>query len=153
MKLWNSFWNDECGAVLSAEAVLLGAMTVVGATAGLKMTADSIEGEIADTAYSIRSLDQSYTYSGYANCRAATAGSVFVQRPAAESVAELKARYEAAKEAERKEAEKNSDAPKVEPKKKKLKPKKEKESDETESKDSIDEDLRAVGPLLRTTDA
>lgn len=88
-----AFWNDECGAILSAEAALLGTVGVVGAGAGISAMAESVDAEMQDVAFAIRSLDQSYSFKGMGdgcNCgKAWTAGSSFTQRPVEESHAEL----------------------------------------------------------------
>ena len=60
MRIFSELWNDESGVIMSAEAVVLGTVGVVGLTAGLSVTAKSVNGEFQDLAFSIRSLDQSY---------------------------------------------------------------------------------------------
>jgi hypothetical protein len=90
--MWlQDFWRDECGAVLSAEAVVVGTVVVAGATAGLSMVGKAANDELRDVARSLRSLDQSYTIHGFkmTNGRAHTAGSMFVQEPVAESLKAL----------------------------------------------------------------
>jgi hypothetical protein len=90
--LWlQDFWRDECGAVLSAEAVVVGTVVVAGATAGLTMVGKAANEELRDVARSLRSLDQSYTIQGFkmTNGRAFTSGSSFVQEPVAESLKAL----------------------------------------------------------------
>lgn len=88
-----AFWTDECGAILSAEAALLGTVGVVGAGAGISAMAESVDAEMRDVAFAIRSLDQSYSFSDMGDgCKcgkAWTAGSSFKQRPVEESHAEL----------------------------------------------------------------
>src|SRR3990172_9136564 len=78
-RILHSFWRDERGAVLSAEAVLLGSVAVVGVTAGAKMTATAVDAELNEAALAFRRLDQSYSYGGFGNCRAWTAGSCYHQ--------------------------------------------------------------------------
>jgi hypothetical protein len=90
--LWlNRFWRDEGGAVVSAEAVVVGTVVVAGATAGLSMVGKAANDELRDVARSIRSLDQSYVIHGFrmTNGRAHTAGSSFLQQPVAESLKAL----------------------------------------------------------------
>lgn len=94
MSLFASFLNDELGAVLSAETALLGTLAVVGATVGLSTVSTAVDDELAEVAYSFRSLDQSYSFEGRQSGSAWTAGSSFVQRPAAESVEEVRNQYE-----------------------------------------------------------
>ena len=59
MRLLNEFWSDENGVLLSAEAVVVGTVAVVGMTAGMSVVATSVSEELKDVASSIRSLDQS----------------------------------------------------------------------------------------------
>ncbi len=82
-------WNDESGAVLSAEAVMVGTIGVVAATTGLKMASTAVHDEMSEVAHAIRSLDQSYSYEGYQTERAFTASSSYRQRDVQESLKEL----------------------------------------------------------------
>lgn len=81
--------SDEAGFILSSELVVLGTLGVVGATVGLNMVSRSVNEELKDLAFAIRSLDQSYATRGFSCCGAYTAGSCFTQRPVKESLAEL----------------------------------------------------------------
>ena len=56
MTFLTQLWNDE----VSAEMVTIGTLGVLGATAGLSLTADAVNEELADVARAIRSSDQSY---------------------------------------------------------------------------------------------
>ena len=90
--LWiRKFWRDEGGAVVSAEAVVVGTVVVAGATAGLKMVGQAANDELRDVARSLRSVDQSYVIHGFRmpNGRAWTSGSSFAQEPVAESLKAL----------------------------------------------------------------
>lgn len=89
MRTLHDLWRDESGAVLSAEVVLLGTLGVIGATVGLSALSKSVNDELTELAFAIRSLDQSYGYEGMQGCRAWTAGSSYVQQPVEESLAEL----------------------------------------------------------------
>lgn len=89
-QLWKHLWNDETGTVLSAELVLVGTLGVIGATAGIAAVGHSVDGELEEVAYSLRSLDQSYHLEGHRGCRAWTAGSSYTQRPVEESHDELR---------------------------------------------------------------
>ena len=89
MRLLREFWNDELGAVLSAELVTVGTVAVVGTTVGLGALRDSVNEELVDTAKAIRSMDQSYSIPGRSGGGAWTAGSSFKQRPVAESLASI----------------------------------------------------------------
>ncbi len=87
--LFCALLSDEAGYILCAEAVVLGTVGVVGATVGLSSVSYSINEELKDVAFSIRSLDQSYSYGGLSGCNSRTAGSCFQQRSVEESHAEL----------------------------------------------------------------
>ncbi|QDT39165.1 hypothetical protein [Stratiformator vulcanicus] len=98
MRILKDLWSDDAGVLLSAEAVVLGTVGVVGATVGLNMMANSINAELKETAFAIRSLDQSYHVEGHATSTAWTAASGYTQPPVEKSLRELR-RYE--KKAER----------------------------------------------------
>ena len=63
---------------------------MVGVTAGLSTLSKSVNEELKDVSYSIRSLDQSYSIPAQKSCGAWTAGSSFKQEPVQKSVASLK---------------------------------------------------------------
>lgn len=70
-------WNDEAGALLSAEIVLVGTILVIGVLTGLTSVRDAVVTELADVAGAIASVDQSYSYSGVAGHGVQTFGSAF----------------------------------------------------------------------------
>lgn len=87
MRLVRALWNDERGFIISAELVLIGTLCVLGLIAGMTLVRDSVAGEFTDIASAMRSLDQSYYYSGFrarktqgCGCKAWTAGSCFNQK-------------------------------------------------------------------------
>ncbi|MEX1229308.1 MAG: hypothetical protein WEB58_03655 [Planctomycetaceae bacterium] len=100
MSLIHRVWNDETGAVVSAEAVMVGSIVVVGATVGLKTASNAVNDELTEVAHAIRSLDQSYHYEGFKTDRAFTASSTYTQRPVEESLRELCGDEDAAAESE-----------------------------------------------------
>ncbi len=100
MCLLMRFWQDDAGMILSAEAVVVGTLSVVGVTAGLSVVASAVNDELKDVALAIRSLDQSYCVPAQTGCGAMTAGSSFQQTPVEESLDELRKSF---KEAERRE--------------------------------------------------
>ncbi len=89
MKWFMELWQDERGAVLSAEVVTVGTVAVLGAIAGLSVAGNAVNGEMKDFAYAIRSLDQSYAYNGHRSCGAYTAGSCYTQQDVQESIQAL----------------------------------------------------------------
>ena len=70
--------------------MLLGTLGVAGAGYGLHAVGDSVDAELKEVAYSIRSLDQSYSISEQSGCGAWSAGSCFKQQDVAISIEELK---------------------------------------------------------------
>lgn len=107
MRIFSDLWNDENGVILSAEAVVLGTVGVVGLTTGLSMVSKSVNGELQDLAFAIRSLDQSYEIPAQKGCGAYTAGSCFKQEPVEESLAIL---CDIARKADKEEKEEASKA-------------------------------------------
>lgn len=95
MLLWKKLWRDDAGVVLSAEAVLVGSLVAVGAVAGLSTINHSVDGELQEVGFAIRSLDQSYVYNGHLSSVAWTAGSYFSQPAIEISHADLGARVDA----------------------------------------------------------
>jgi hypothetical protein len=89
MRLFSAFWKDDFGVLLSAEAVVVGTVAVVGLTAGLSVVSEAVNEELKDVAFAIRSLDQSYSIPAMEGCGARTAGSKFQQEPVEKSLKEL----------------------------------------------------------------
>jgi hypothetical protein len=105
MNLFAKLWRDEAGVLLSAEAVVVGTVAVVGLTTGLTVVAKSVNEELQDVAFAIRSLDQSYSIPAIEGCGARTAGSSFTQEPVKKSLAELTTVIEKAEKEEKTQAE------------------------------------------------
>lgn len=105
MNLFAKLWRDDAGVLLSAEAVVVGTVAVVGLTTGLTVVAKSVNEELQDVAFAIRSLDQSYSIPAIEGCGARTAGSSFTQEPVKESLAELTAVIEKSEKEEKTKAE------------------------------------------------
>ncbi len=89
MRLLRQLWEDEAGYILSAEAVTVGTVGVLGATVGVGAMSESVNQELTETAYAIRSLDQSYYVQPQQGCGAWTAGSCYIQRDVEEAHADL----------------------------------------------------------------
>ena len=70
-------WNDECGAILSAELVLVMTIVGLGMVVGLKAIQASVVQELGDVAASFGSINQSYSFSGITGHHSSTAGSFF----------------------------------------------------------------------------
>jgi hypothetical protein len=60
-----SLWNDESGAVLSAELVLVMTILVLGVIVGLSEVAVAVNTELNDISNAIGALDQSYFFTGF----------------------------------------------------------------------------------------
>jgi hypothetical protein len=71
------FWNEETGAIVSAEIMLVATILVIGVVVGLKSVRDSVVTELADVAQAIGNVNQSYSYSATAGHHAFTAGAAF----------------------------------------------------------------------------
>ncbi|AMV17225.1 hypothetical protein [Planctomyces sp. SH-PL14] len=90
MRTLRALWNDEAGFIISAELVLIATLCVLGLVVGMTLVRDAIGGEFSDIACALRSLDQSYSYSGFrawkrcgygcGTTKAYTAGSFFSQK-------------------------------------------------------------------------
>ena len=89
MKVVNDLWRDEHGLILSAEAVMVGTVGVLGAVVGLSMANTAVDAELKEFAFAIRSLDQSYGYVGHQSCRAWSAGSCYRQQDVQVSLNDL----------------------------------------------------------------
>lgn len=78
MKTMLRLWNEETGAIISAEIILVATILVIGVIAGLKSLRDSVVTELGDVAQAIANLNQSYSFSGASAHHAFNPGSVFV---------------------------------------------------------------------------
>lgn len=66
-------WNDESGAIVSLEIVLVGTILGIGVITGLSSLRDAVITELADLGAAIGTLDQSYVYHGSTAHSASTA--------------------------------------------------------------------------------
>lgn len=95
LRLAKTLWHDQAGFIVSAELVLISTVGVIGLVAGLTCLRDAVNSELKDVSCAIRSLDQTYCYTGFHSykdrCRcetkAVTAGSS--NRPYVEEEVEL----------------------------------------------------------------
>ena len=65
LRLAKSFWNDQAGFLVSAELVLISTVGVIGLVTGLTCLRDAVNSELTDVSCAIRSLDQTYCYTGF----------------------------------------------------------------------------------------
>jgi Flp pilus assembly pilin Flp len=80
--LFHALRNDEAGAILSAELVLISTILVIGVIVGLAELQNAVVNELNDVGEAIGSLNQSFYVHGHsseANCKlkAKSAGSAF----------------------------------------------------------------------------
>lgn len=106
MRTLKALWRDETGLVLSAEAVAVGTLGVVGAAVGAGAVARSVNAELEETAFALRSLDQSFSIPEQRSNGAFVAGSTFTQKPVKEAHEELRRQIERDRAAEEKVREK-----------------------------------------------
>jgi len=102
MRALKAFWIDDSGFVLSAEAVAVGTLGVVGAAVGAGAVAQSVNSELEEMAFALRSLDQSFSIPEQRIGKAFVAGSSFTQKPVAEAHEELRQQIERDRKAEEK---------------------------------------------------
>ncbi len=83
----NKLWNDEVGAILSAEIVLVGTILVLGMLVGLVELQCSIVDELNDLGEAFGAFNQSYEVAGIQSIKRGTNhakgriyGSTFVDR-------------------------------------------------------------------------
>ncbi|MCA9004571.1 MAG: hypothetical protein KDA70_04800 [Planctomycetaceae bacterium] len=77
MKMFQQFWNDENGFVVSTELVLIATVLVLGMIVGLTTLRDQVIAELADVAAAFSNSNQSYSFSGITGHSSSTAGSLF----------------------------------------------------------------------------
>jgi len=77
MLMWKKLWNDECGAILSAELVIIATILVIGMITGLTAVRDAVVSELADVGQAISQLNQSYLFGGVSGHGTSTSGSSF----------------------------------------------------------------------------
>jgi hypothetical protein len=55
-----NIWNDDCGAVLTTEYMILGTLVVAGSVAGLSAVRDATVAEMNEFGNSLHSIRQTY---------------------------------------------------------------------------------------------
>lgn len=63
--MWKKLWQNESGAVISAELVLVLTITVIGVIVGLAEVASAVNTELNDISNAIGALDQSFFFIGF----------------------------------------------------------------------------------------
>jgi hypothetical protein len=74
-------WNEEEGAIVSAEIVLVASILVIGVLSGLVSVRDSVVTELADVGQAIANIDQSFSFGGVVGHHVFTGGGVFFNTP------------------------------------------------------------------------
>ncbi len=77
MKLFQRFWKDEAGFVVSSELVLIATVLVIGLLVGLATVREQLVQELGDVADAISEINQSYSFSAITGHHSSTAGSLF----------------------------------------------------------------------------
>ena len=72
-----NLWKDDSGALIATEWVFVATILILGLVVGLKAIQSSTEGELADLANAVTSLNQSFSFGGSSGCCASSAGSFF----------------------------------------------------------------------------
>jgi Flp pilus assembly pilin Flp len=75
-------WKDDCGALIAVEWVFIATIMIIGLITGLVAVRQALLTELTGIADAVLSLNQSYSFSGQANCESETAGSSFQDNPA-----------------------------------------------------------------------
>jgi Flp pilus assembly pilin Flp len=75
MSILRKLWNDQAGAIVTSELVLIGTILVLGMVVGLTTLRDAVTTEIGDLANAIGSVNQSYSYGGIQGHHATVVGS------------------------------------------------------------------------------
>ena len=70
-------WQDDSGALIATEWVIVATILVLSLVVGLKAVESAVEGELIDFANAVSSLNQSYSFGGSSGCCASVAGSAF----------------------------------------------------------------------------
>jgi Flp pilus assembly pilin Flp len=73
------WWDDDAGAVIAAEWILVSTLLTLGAVTGLVAIRQAVIAEFHDLANALVTLNQSYSVSGQSNGESTTAGEQFVE--------------------------------------------------------------------------
>jgi len=80
-EMMKKLWNDDAGFILSAEAVFLFTIMVLGVTVGMVAVRNATVGGLVGVANAISSINTSYSYTGFSTCGATTSGSSYSGSP------------------------------------------------------------------------
>jgi hypothetical protein len=75
-QMLNKLWNDDGGsALLTSELLVIFTVLVLGVITGLAAMRQAVVTELTESAQALLALNQSYSFSGQANCESSTGGS------------------------------------------------------------------------------
>jgi hypothetical protein len=80
MNIFQRLRVDESGFIISAELMLIATIVVLGLVVGLTVVRDTMNTELADTATSLGTINQSYSFGGATGHGSSNAGSFFADR-------------------------------------------------------------------------
>lgn len=75
--MFRNLWNDEAGAVVCIEYILIGTICGIGVITGLSSLREGVITELADLGGAVAALSQAYVIGGSTSHCAAVAGSEF----------------------------------------------------------------------------
>jgi Flp pilus assembly pilin Flp len=78
MQTLTRLWNDDAGAIVSAELILVATILVLGMIVGLTTLRDQVVQELGDVAAAVASANQSFSFSGITGHHSSVAGSLFI---------------------------------------------------------------------------
>lgn len=64
LKMLSRLWSDECGAILSAELMLLVVILVIGLSVGAVALRDAVDAQLVQLGLAVSSIDSSFSYTG-----------------------------------------------------------------------------------------
>jgi Flp pilus assembly pilin Flp len=77
-KMLIKMWKDDTGALIATEWVFFVTILVLGIITGLVALRQAVISETTELAQALLSLNQSFSFSGRANCESSTGGSAVI---------------------------------------------------------------------------
>ena len=78
MKTMSRLWNEDVGAIISAEIMLVASILVIGMVVGLTSLRDSVVTELADVGQALAQVNQSYSFGTIQGHHSFSNGGAFV---------------------------------------------------------------------------
>jgi len=79
--LLKNLWNDDCGALISAEFLFVATILVIGIIVGLVAVRNAIVAELDELANAFLALSQSFSFAGLSGCCSIVEGSQAIDIP------------------------------------------------------------------------